>query len=371
MISLRFPIISYEKNKGPEDWGLAHGEEFSKAIAELIKIRKELMISKNPSIKNKLEELAMEQFSISGNYAPEVAREIEAIARGAGCSITDIVILNNYTDFRDIEMPQEGCSTIHIQNNQHYISGQTWDMHRSAKDFMCLIEIPETEIGPSSLVLSLVGCVALMGINSIGNIIGVNNINTKNARVGLIWPLLVRHLLNFSTLNEIDNQLHTAPVTSGHNYMVSTRDGGRMYEITPEHRANVSQCNTGDEKAIFHTNHCLDEQIQKLEDRISLSSTTFDRYNIINKNIESVHDAAGLINLLQSHENYPKSICSHFESGAQDPSFTCAGGVFDSLGGDILFWRGCPEYDKNYISHQYKLAKKEFKRTNTVGPYKS
>ena len=111
------------------DWGFSHGEEFREEIKELVEIRTNLMLSKNPRLESSLEELALEQFNISKKFSPHLADEIEGISKGSNLSLKDIVILNNYTDFRDIELPEEGCSTIHLQRNEQSISGQTWDMH--------------------------------------------------------------------------------------------------------------------------------------------------------------------------------------------------------------------------------------------------
>ena len=94
-----FPYIKYQQGKTSFDWGLDHGEEFKTAIGELTEIRRGLMLAKNPKLAKKLDELAMEQFNFSKKFAPNVTSEMEGIAKGAGLTISDLVILNNYTDF--------------------------------------------------------------------------------------------------------------------------------------------------------------------------------------------------------------------------------------------------------------------------------
>ena len=71
-------------------------------------------------------------------------------------------------------------------NNDNSISGQTWDMHGSAKNYISLIEIPETNNSPAQIYLSLVGCIGMMGVSSHNLLVGVNNLNTKNATASLI-----------------------------------------------------------------------------------------------------------------------------------------------------------------------------------------
>ena len=357
-----FPLITYAKGKSPLQWGLEHGETYKVAIKELFEIRKTLMLAKNPALARKLDELAMEQFEHSKKFAPDIALEIEGIAQGAGLSLTDIVILNNYTDFRDIILPEEGCSSVHIQTPDQVLAGQTWDMHRSAKNYMCLIHVPETINHSEQLVLTLVGCVGLMGVTTNNTLIGVNNINTANAKTGLIWPLLVRRVLEQKTLGDMRATLMHAPVTSGHNYLISSPEGGEHLEITPSVSEKVGALLKGQIGGIFHTNHCLGSEIQKLEDKTSMSSTTFNRWELLSKKTYKVRDLEDFKNLLTDHDEYPKSICSHYETGVQDPSFTCGGGVSDLLAGRHIFWRGCPAHDQDYREYEFVTDGSHFKR---------
>ncbi len=357
-----FPYIVYAKGKTNHEWGLAHGEEFRGAIAELTEIRRHLMLAKNPKLAPKLDELAMEQFHMSKKFAPHLASELEGIAKGAGLTIPDLVVLNNYTDFRDIILPEEGCSTVHIQTPTEVMAGQTWDMHRSAKNYMCLIHVPQNDQHSSQLVLSLVGCLGLMGVSTDNTLIGVNNINTTNAKVGLIWPLLVRKTLEEKNLGLMRSTLMNAPVTSGHNYIIASPEGGENLEITPSVSEKVSALQKGQVGSIFHTNHCVGYEIEKIEDKTSMSSTTHNRWALLSKKTYQVGDLEDFKNLLTDHDEYPKSICSHFENGAQDPSFTCGGGVSDLNRGKHIFWRGCPAHDQDYREYEFLIDGHDFKK---------
>ena len=367
--NFNFPIIRYQPGKSHYDWGFSHGKEFKTGILELVEIRKDLMLKKNPKLHSKLNELAQEQFEITQKVAPHLSEELKGIADGAETSLTNIVILNNYTDFRDIQLPEEGCSTIHVQSNNEILSGQTWDMHKSAKNYLCLIDVPEyivngKKIAPS-VILSLIGCVGLMGVTTHNCLIGVNNINTANARSGIIWPVLVRKTLEGSTLEEMRDILTKLPVTSGHNYLISSREGGEHWEITPEITELVGKVEKNTNGFAFHTNHCLGPKIQELEDKSSMSSTTFNRFNLLTKKVNTVKNINTLKGLLTDHEEFPKSICSHFENGAQDPSFTCGGGVADLNRNVAVFWRGCPVHDQDYVEYHVAHNGNEFSISKT------
>ncbi|MBK26295.1 MAG: hypothetical protein CME70_20010 [Halobacteriovorax sp.] len=350
-----FPIIAYEKDKSPRQWGQYHGEAFKTAIKELYEIRIELMLAKNPALKNYITPLANEQLEASRKFAPLITEELEGIAEGAGLTTEQIVILNNYTDFRDIEMPEEGCSTVHVSLDGEVYSGQTWDMHSSAKNYVSIIKTPEAHGFPASVIFSLVGCVGMMGVNSHKALIGVNNINTSNARAGLIWPVLVRKCLQSKNLASMRDVLVNSPVTSGHNYIISDPTGGEHWEITPIKQEMVGAVGANENGGVFHTNHCLGKEIKKLEDQTSASSTTHARWDLLTKKVPNVKSYDDLKSLLQDHDGHPKSICSHFESGAQDPSMTCGGGIAHLTSNDLYFWRGCPVHDSNFVEYSFKL----------------
>ncbi|CBW26689.1 putative acyltransferase [Halobacteriovorax marinus SJ] len=356
MQDCNFPIIRYEEGKSNFEWGIQHAEEHRTAIRELVEIRRELMLKRNPSLAGELLPLASAQFESTLKYCPNSANEIEGIAKGSGLSLTDIVILNNYTDFRDISLVDQGCSTVQIQNSHSILSGQTWDMHASAKNYLCLIDVPATEENSASLILSVVGCVGLMGINTQSCLIGVNNINTNKAAVGLIWPALVRQSLESVNISQMRDTLLNAPVTSGHNYLISTPKGAEHWEITPTHKDLIHAHGDGEEGYSFHTNHCLGENVSKLESKEFVSATTHARYEILEQSVKNTHSMQELKQLLQSHEGMPKSICSHYDNGnSKDPSQTCGGGIANLISGEINFWRGCPEYDPSYKEYSYKL----------------
>lgn len=353
MHDLNFPVITYDPNKSPFEWGAEHGEQYREAIQELVEIRKGLMLNKNPALERHLPSLSKAQWEITKKFSLDLTKELEGISHGAQISQEDVVILNNYTDFRDIQLAQEGCSTIHCQFDDYALSGQTWDMHRSAKNYLCLIHVPKHKDYDDSLILSLVGCSGLMGMSCKGRLIGVNNINTENAKAGLIWPVLVRETLRGKSLSHMREVLLKAPVTSGHNYIISTQEGGEHWEVTPE----VASC-AGEAKenkaSSFHTNHCLAPEVKALEIQNSINSTTHQRYDLLKSKVSNVKSFDGLYSLLTDHDQYPKSICSHFESGAQDPSFTCGGGIIEiprsssSSHAKARFWRGCPHEGDDY-----------------------
>lgn len=343
-----FPHIQYDLKATPLQRGQAHGEEFSKGIKKLSGIRRDLMLQKSPHLKSRLSELSLMQQKMTQDYSPELFKELEGIAQGSGASLEDLIILNNYTDFRDIQLPDEGCTSIALKRTES-VSAQTWDMHSSAKDYICSIELPG-----HWCVFSLVGCLGMMGVNKSGLFIGVNNINTSDARAGVIWSSFVRKYLEKKSFKEASDLLKSTPFTSGHNYLLSDGEKFQHWEASPTKLAMASEINN-ENSLIFHTNHCLTQELIEIEEKLSQNSTSLDRYEILKSKSDQLQTADDVFELLQSHEGYPKSICGHFQSGALDPSITCGGAVYLHEKKSLKLWRGCPKEDDNYSERTITL----------------
>lgn len=366
MIDCGFPIIKYERGRSPTQWGRAHGEEFRDAIAELVAIRTGLLREKNPRLTtDDIHRLALEQWDRTKAFAPDVAEELEGIVEGAECSVTDIVILNNYTDFRDIQLDDQGCSLVYVNAAEGPLVGQTWDMHGSAKRYVCCLEVPLAE-DHRAILFSIVGCVGMMGFTSRLTGLGVNNINTDGARAGAMWPAVVRKVLEQPDLASMAACLEQAPVTSGHNYLLVDRDAAQMWEVAPDLAERVDEKRAGEPGFMFHTNHCLGDAMVLRETKIAQTSTTHIRYDLLKRKAPAVQTLDQMYDLMTDHENYPKSICSNFQANSQDPSITCGGAVADLRDGRVRMWRGDPIHDTNFVIHLFHLTESRARRSGTT-----
>ena len=317
-----------------------------------------LMLARVPKLKSFWRESASSQWEQTLLFSPALGEELQGIVRGSGLDRESIAVVNNYTDFRDLGLDQ-GCSTVQVNTADGVLAGQTWDMHRSAKEYVCGIVIPGN---PSCVVFSLLGCVGMMGVNARGAFLGVNNLNTHKARVGIFWPALVRECLRRDDRESMVELLRSAPVTSGHNYLAADPTGGEHWEIAPAVKVRAARLDAPKIGAIGHTNHCLNEESIAIENQQGITSTTRERYDLLQKKMPAVQSLSDLRDLLGDHENYPRSICCHYESGAQDPSFTCGGGVADLTRGDCTLWKGCREEDEDYGEYRFVLNGENFER---------
>lgn len=355
-----FPIIEYRRDQSPREWGLMHGESYRSGIHELFEIRLSLMREKNKTLSaDDIHRLAGEQWSRTKTVDPHITDELEGICAGSNLSQEQIVVLNNYTDFRDIQMENEGCSIVFINYDSGPVAGQTWDMHASAKNYVCCMRIPILESDAQLVVFSIVGCVGMMGYSSSGTMVGVNNINTDGAVAGAMWPLIVRKTLEHPLQTAMSQYLTNVEVTSGHNYLIASRERAEMWEVMPGLNERVSSLAAEEPGFLFHTNHCVGEKAKLREITTAQNSTTHIRFKLLQKKIGNARDFDDVYTLLNDHENYPQSICSNYQASSQDPAVTCGGAVGNLRTGEVTMWRGDPEYDSNFKRHTFSCLSPE------------
>src|SRR3989338_4702499 len=181
------------KSIKPKEIGQEHGEHFRESVRAMAALRVDLMF-KEPQFKSKGQvfDLAREHLPILKAYDFDLYSELVGISEGSGISPEEIVILNHYTDMRDIG----GCTTVFVPSAHGNLLGQTWDIDASALDHVVLFKFHD------NLIFSVAGCLGLTGFNTQSLGICINNLSSLDARVGLIWPALVRRVLRASSAQE-------------------------------------------------------------------------------------------------------------------------------------------------------------------------
>jgi isopenicillin-N N-acyltransferase-like protein len=275
----------------PRAIGREHGELYAQRIRELIAIRTELTLARvDLGSKAELADLAGRHLPVLAAADRSLYDELIGIAEGAHVTPADLVILNHYTDLRDLNRGalyegDEGCSAIFVPGESPVLA-QTWDMHASATPFVEIMRFAVTD-RPRCLVFSLTGCLGMAGVNEHGVAVTINNLNTPNASVGVLWPALVRLMLLQQTAAEAAQVLERFPVGSGHHYQIADATQFFGIEALSHGNATINRWDKGvpdaeltQNGAAFHTNHCIFEGNSKVE-RIPDASTTFIRWEAL------------------------------------------------------------------------------------------
>jgi isopenicillin-N N-acyltransferase-like protein len=254
----------------PRAWGEQHGETYKKEIRALYEIRLALTLEKTAmATADEVLALAASHLPCLASFDADLALEVQGLSAASGLSEAQIVLVNHYTDLRDIgRLPPPkgedpgGCSAFYVPTARGPVLGQTWDMHASATDFVTLIQVPtlspKTGEEGKTLLFSLTGCVGMTGLTSWGLGMTINNLNSKDARVGVLWPALVRRCLREATADKARALIMDAQLGSGHHYIVADDKEIFGMETSGEKKKLVQ---SGADQIHLHTNHAIDEEM--------------------------------------------------------------------------------------------------------------
>ena len=206
-------------------------------------------------------------------YAPDLMEELAGMADATGLSLAELVINNGFTDFIDVvynlggvtvpaapPLASDNCTAFLVPNcrsaTQQAFFGQTWDMHASATPYVILLR-GAPEGAPEFLAFTITGCVGMIGMNSAGIAVGINNLMATDGQIGVTWPFVVRKVLQQDNLDDALACVTEAKLAGAHNYLLMDRDGA-AYEVEAMSTSHYVHA-LGDE-TITHTNHCLIQQ---------------------------------------------------------------------------------------------------------------
>jgi isopenicillin-N N-acyltransferase-like protein len=256
----------------PFEMGQQHGQAHRAAIQELAEDRLHLAGSKSWTGQelSRAEILALGAACLPYHeaYSPTLLEELHGISQATGVGLTELLILNGFTDFIDtvaaraaqpVPAPPgaDNCTAFIISPDAAAAGqgfyGQTWDMHDTATPYMILLQ-GKPATGLRFLTFTITGCVGMIGLNEAGLAVGINNLVAGDGRPGLTWPFVVRKILAQNNLEEALACITEAPLAGGHNYLLADATG-RGYNVEAmATRCHVEEVTSG---SFVHTNHCL------------------------------------------------------------------------------------------------------------------
>jgi isopenicillin-N N-acyltransferase like protein len=265
-----------------------------------------------------------------GEFRPAYLDELRGIADGAGLDLADVLAINVRTEVMysakarqaprtQIRLPAE-CSAFAVVpapgQDGHAIIGQNWDWLLHAAQTLVVLEVRQDD-GPDFVTVVEAGLLAKTGMNAAG--LGlVTNALVTDADVGepgLPYHVLLRAVLDCTTITDALEVLQAGPRSSSANYLIAQAGGAalnieaapgdftRLYPVYPE------------DGVLRHTNHFLAPRIgpadlalwampssvvrlQRL--RAAAAARTLDDFRVV----------------LADHADYPHSICAHPDPAA-------------------------------------------------------
>jgi isopenicillin-N N-acyltransferase like protein len=313
--------------------GRAHGEAFRPAIHEIARIRTELAIEQgNFAHEGQVLDVARMHLPVLEAFDRALSEELLGIAEGADLDPARIVVLNHYTDLKDLGPEvlsrDENCSAILASTPKGVLLGQTWDMHGSAAPFVAAIRVPEDGDRPRAWLLTIAGCLGMTGMNEAGVGVTINNLKSRDARVGVVWPALVRRMLAERHAQAAKHVLMTAPLSSGHHYLVASAERAYGVETSGALKSVVFESELAPGASYLHTNHCIGEEVARVS-WVSPASTTHERYARIEESLRGrpIEGVMDLWSRLGSHEGHPRGVCTHLASREDPHAMATCGAV--------------------------------------------
>ncbi len=238
--------------------GERHGSERAAALAGFIDdslCRLNLLLDRPVTI-TELTPALEAHGEVIAAAVPDLATEIEGLARGAGIGREHALLLQLRSEimgYRKVRAPG-GCTTYARTGNTPVLA-QTIDLAGDLDDQIAVLDI--TRPSGRTLVLSFGGQLGYLGLNSHGLAVGLNLVLGGRWRPGVPPYLAIRHLLDTAaSAAEAVEILKELPIASSRNIMVCDRERAASVEILDDER-RVLDALPGDGTQIVHTNHFL------------------------------------------------------------------------------------------------------------------
>ncbi len=313
-------------------------------------------------------------------FWPAYLEEMRGIADGAGLDLADVLAINVRTEVmyaakarqaplagrarqaplagrarqaplagRARQAPPAECSAFAVVQDQPAATliGQNWDWLLHSTETLVLLEVRQDD-GPDFVTVVEAGLLAKTGMNTAG--LGlVTNALVTDADVGapgLPYHVLLRAVLDCTTLTEALMVLQAGERSSSANYLIAHRSGAaldveaapgdftRLYPLYPDHGL------------LLHTNHFLSPRLHPVDLSLWAMPSSAVRLQRLRasgawEQHRTLDDFRGL---LADHADYPYSVCAHPEPGAHpcEQSATIASVLMDLTAGRMWVAVGHP-----------------------------
>ncbi len=291
----RPPIRILDAAGSPSEIGAIHGHAYADEIRTYTDARVGLVMSGlwsgGPLSRSDVLDIAESMLPAHEAFDISIHEEMLAMAKAAGITPAEAVVVGGFTDFVDTvravvggPMPEsvieDDCTAMIVPDSRAAgagIFGQTWDMHDDATDHVILLRVHPDD-APPALVFTTTGCVGQIGINAEGVCVGINNLVGIDGTRGVNWTSVVRGMLKSSSAAEARDVLLGADLAGAHNFLIFDKSGdGYNVEAMPSARPLRQLA----DEPIVHTNHTvMDEATAKQADKApGLMDSSSARYD--------------------------------------------------------------------------------------------
>lgn len=294
----------------PWEIGFAHGSQIPSRIAKCIKNYEKLFLETAEADWEESKSRASTYLPSLAEKEPDLVKEMEGIAAGAGVEFLDILALNLRSEI-SLTNYSDGCTSVTTATKDKTFLAQNWDWVGEARDHLTLFDYSKTG-APRIRMLGEAGIVAKFGFNDAGVGICMNAIRSGTvAKDQLPIHLAMRRVLECRSFDEAFAMLQAKGVASCANLMIADKNGKiATIECTPKGLAPIFP--EPGTNVTFHTNHLWSKDIpQGIRDHPSANSfSRLERIRALSSQGQDEEVNVGMIRSWLSDEvGTPVSIC--------------------------------------------------------------
>jgi hypothetical protein len=230
-------------------------------------------------------------------WTPELLFEVHGIAAGSGQSVERMLaysMLDEEWSYSKSRVAGEapGCTAVGIraEDDRPTLIGQTMDIP-SLHDGTQVVVIHEEPGAPTQVVFTAAGMICLMGVNSAGVGVVVNNLGMlPSSRTGMPVTFIERKLLDTFSVEEASYGLQAMHHAIGQHYLIG--DSANLVSFEADAARVIGGAE--DQRVVSHANHPLYDPPTKPEfEAIYAASNTrarFTRMSTLAEGATSIDD---------------------------------------------------------------------------------
>ncbi len=253
------------------DLGLAQGRAFASKIRANLDFYLDWLSLEGEFPPDRLYRLARGFASPLETRFPDMLEEIDGIARGAGLSLDQVLLINARTDIMAAVQTESsltsipGCTGLALRGRVNgepaLVLAQNWDWDPVLADAPVVLRLQPSH-GPAFVTLVEAGMIGKIGFNEHRLGVCLNFLSHLDdgepGRFGVPIHCLLRAVLNCAEIDEAVAAVETAPRSASANFLLAQYDADAPkavdLEISPDAVASL----TADGGDLIHTNHYLD-----------------------------------------------------------------------------------------------------------------
>ncbi len=251
----------------PSQIGESHGSQGKAEVLQSLETYEALFYGYSKISWKQAREAALEHASAIEKYNLAFIEEMEGVAKGAGVSFEDILVLNTRSEIAltGRKSFSDGCTAIAITHplSRDTIIGQNWDWKKSQTKSLLLLEIKQ-EGKPTIKMVTEGGIIGKIGYNTAGLGVCLNALLTNRKSNKIPIHLGLRSILNSHSLHEAISKINHGQMASAANFLIASHEGDKEsmaanIEVSPF----VIDMFAGIDGTVVHTNHICSTELKK------------------------------------------------------------------------------------------------------------